>query len=985
MCVGHNSASKMGRPRVSIHLLKIITAVLIAAVGCLANDPALDKSSDGPPSCPQEMCVFLFDRLEEQSIRLRNIEDALLRAVSILASAEDQEFSATSAALKSDTLLNSLLTADAYDSVDPIVLFSDQVSNSLESPVKGRKKRQIEKQQLSPKERLVEVLKWAKKSGPSTTRIPTADTMELLAGFKTPPPPIVKLEQGADLEHASDAAASVISRSVTGRASVFNTSSSNQRTTDALVVSTTSRSATPRITISPTANLRATSLPILTTAADISTSTARTTPTTVLPDMDQPATQRFVSEAVNDLQGAIKCVLAQLNSNNISEPTGILLDPEAILNENGTLSVQFELRSCQKYWQAVWIRISLRNEFTILRHTKSFKQMDSHLTVRIPKECLKKSGNVFSFNLPSSSKGPCSFPLASLVECKVYTIEIIPIYLTLLGQPSVVEITVLPRLTGNTTDLVSLEQVFTPSSTNILTLKWSVRSEDCAQLMTSVNLRIYEDESDSLLRSLIVPSDCIENAYKNSFSTTLSFFGNETNSNSCRSIVWEPLDMCQKYKLEIEPEYAYLQKGSSSSLEIFTSGVVGFICCNILTSASGTLRSVDYDGCYGGSTWLIVVEKNATIWLTFDAYLIESHYRLKVYDGPYSTSPVLVEHSGFQPPHSMRSRSNKLFIQLIPQHQYYNYPQGKLFTAHYISVKNTGTPFVAGCGGYIHKNAREIFKPAYPPIDRSTSECMWYIESVASTSSTLITSASGGIIPFPIIVYDGWSENGALVYNGSSRASVYSYGRKTLVKFPAWNSLEREREYSWNILNMSPMEECSDNLTSPSDTFSSHKDNTDWYSSLMDCRWTIRVDNSSQIRLTFVYFDIKRDHDFVTIYDGPTLNSSLLVELSGRKSKPVSFTSKSNQLLVRFTTNAVSNDAVKHKGFLAFYTTVPCEAEGHNIIDTMENVLAKPPGELESVNQHKPPTSSTTEAWNNISQTQNSFTTLKWRGTRRRR
>lgn len=35
-------------------------------------------------------------------------------------------------------------------------------------------------------------------------RIPTADTMELLAGFKTPPP-IVGLEQVADLQHAEDA------------------------------------------------------------------------------------------------------------------------------------------------------------------------------------------------------------------------------------------------------------------------------------------------------------------------------------------------------------------------------------------------------------------------------------------------------------------------------------------------------------------------------------------------------------------------------------------------------------------------------------------------------------------------------------------------------------------------------------------------------------------------------------------------------------
>lgn len=78
---------------------------------------------------------------------------------------------------------------------------------------------------------------------------------------------------------------------------------------------------------------------------------------------------------------------------------------------------------------------------------------------------------------------------------------------------------------------------------------------------------------------------------------------------------------------------------------------------------------------------------------------------------------------------------------------------------------------------------------------------------------------------------------------------------------------------------MSPIEVCSNNLTGPSDTFSSHQDDTNWYSSFMDCRWTIRVDNSSQIRLTFVYLDIKRDHDFVAVcmYCGTEELKALLI------------------------------------------------------------------------------------------------------------
>jgi|LakMenEpi03Aug12_release.lakeMendotaPanAssembly.Ray.scaffolds.fasta_scaffold673279_1 hypothetical protein len=59
-------------------------------------------------------------------------------------------------------------------------------------------------------------------------------------------------------------------------------------------------------------------------------------------------------------------------------------------------------------------------------------------------------------------------------------------------------------------------------------------------------------------------------------------------------------------------------------------------------------------------------------------------------------------------------------------------------------------------------------------------------------------------------------------------------------------------------------EQCSYNLTTSSDTFSSHTDNY-MYSSLLDCRWTISVNNSSKIRLTFVYFDTERNHDFVSV------------------------------------------------------------------------------------------------------------------------
>ena len=56
-----------------------------------------------------------------------------------------------------------------------------------------------------------------------------------------------------------------------------------------------------------------------------------------------------------------------------------------------------------------------------------------------------------------------------------------------------------------------------------------------------------------------------------------------------------------------------------------------------------------------------------------------------------------------------------------------------------------------GCGGYI-VNRGNILKPTYPPIENSSAECVWYIESIWPGSTILLTSQSKAIVPFPIIV-----------------------------------------------------------------------------------------------------------------------------------------------------------------------------------------------------------------------------------------
>ncbi len=124
----------MNREMVLKRFSIIVVALVFTANECFPTDehvPTVQQISAS--KCSQEMCVFLFDRLEEQSVRLHNIEDALLRTFSILAS--HKEFSSASAALRSDSLINSLLIPGDYDPEESIVMRMQQMPDVLETPI----------------------------------------------------------------------------------------------------------------------------------------------------------------------------------------------------------------------------------------------------------------------------------------------------------------------------------------------------------------------------------------------------------------------------------------------------------------------------------------------------------------------------------------------------------------------------------------------------------------------------------------------------------------------------------------------------------------------------------------------------------------------------------------------------------------------------------------------------------------------------------
>ena len=280
----------------------------------------------------------------------------------------------------------------------------------------------------------------------------------------------------------------------------------------------------------------------------------------------------------------------------------MLTSSQATLNENGTVTVEFELKTCHRHFVAVWLVLDDGQRTPIVYVSPNIRKRNPQLSssiFQVPKDCLTKRGNIFSLNWPSPARRSCSFPLIQLLECRVYSIEIIPIFQGFQGQPSTASFTVPPRVTKNSyvynsfeiwsnlkkknifqfpefwnnsmsdppssLSVTSLEAVSRSDSSNGINIKWSVESQECAQLISSVDVRIYDNAVSSPLRSYSVPSYCFGKTSLNSFTIDTDY---------CNSAIIErPLELCRYYKLELEPKYSSTWNGRSSIVDFFAAGV----------------------------------------------------------------------------------------------------------------------------------------------------------------------------------------------------------------------------------------------------------------------------------------------------------------------------------------------------------------------------------------------------------------------------
>nr|CAH0106919.1 unnamed protein product [Daphnia galeata] len=133
------------------------------------------------------------------------------------------------------------------------------------------------------------------------------------------------------------------------------------------------------------------------------------------------------------------------------------------------------------------------------------------------------------------------------------------------------------------------------------------------------------------------------------------------------------------------------------------------------------------------TTVLISVQSHQQIWLFFEKCVtMEKQHFVKIYDGPYSTSPVLLStSSGSVQPFSVRSSSNELYVEFP---SYYEPAYGiKLFTAA------TNKPFVPGCGGYLNGDGI-ISIPNNVANNTDFSDCFWFIEARNHEDTILLST-----------------------------------------------------------------------------------------------------------------------------------------------------------------------------------------------------------------------------------------------------
>ncbi|XP_029134023.2 cubilin [Labrus bergylta] len=295
---------------------------------------------------------------------------------------------------------------------------------------------------------------------------------------------------------------------------------------------------------------------------------------------------------------------------------------------------------------------------------------------------------------------------------------------------------------------------------------------------------------------------------------------------------------------------------------------------------------------------------------------------LVIRDGASSLSPVLASVCGRDPPGSLHSTGDSMYIHFSSD----SIVSGRGFNASYSK----------GCGGLLHVDRGTLSSPHYPQNYPSGQDCSWH---VMVTPGFRVSASFQS--PFQIQGYGTECSSGDYVElrNGPDGSSPLLGGRlcgssppsplqttdnHLFIHFVSDATIEAsgfEITFEAHSQACGGFIELNDNdppgfITSPN-----YPQN---YPQNIDCVWVITVPNGEAVQIDFeddFYIESSSScmYDYLEVRDGSTSNADLISRLCGN-TRPSTQHSTGSTMLLRFRTDT----SFTHKGFKAKYSIATC-------------------------------------------------------------
>ncbi|XP_058153894.1 cubilin [Dasypus novemcinctus] len=374
-------------------------------------------------------------------------------------------------------------------------------------------------------------------------------------------------------------------------------------------------------------------------------------------------------------------------------------------------------------------------------------------------------------------------------------------------------------------------------------------------------------------------------------------------------------------------------------------------CGGTLSTPSGTFTSPNYPmPYYHGSEcyWQLRASQGSPFVLEFEDFHLEHHPNctsdyLAVFDGPSTSSHLLAQLCGEQPPPPIRSSGDSLTLKLRTDEG----QQGGGFLARY--WQTCEDVLIANRTHGILESIR------HPHPYAAHQRCNWTVQAPAGSTVNFT------FLAFEVEYHPNCSTDYLELYDGPQRmgrfcgvdlpppGSTASPQLRVLLHTDGVGGLETGFQLQWTVHG------CGGEQSGTGGSFSSPR-YPDRYLPNKECIWYLHAAPGSSIRLTILDFDVEYhatcDYDVLEVYGGPTFHAPRIAQLCSQRpsSSPLQVSSTGSELAVRFKTDS----SINGRGFNASWEAVPGGCGG---------IFQIPRGEIHSPNYPSPFRSNTDCSW----------------------